>query len=153
MGRQMQRSATSGLQHNVAGTFVASIANIFWYGVKDISDMLSQLDIDQLNCIHKFTFTELCNTFPLYETRNPKQRHVKDTIISDIVAMGFSLANGSSSKGLDKVLSKSNEQTNCPDEICISELSSLLQKVQHMGVELHTLTVKVESLELENLSI
>ena len=138
------------IKHNVAGIFVASIANIFRYSVKDISDILSQLHIDQLNSTHKLTFTELCNTFPLYKTRNPKQRRVKDTLFSDIITMECSLANGSPSKDLDKVLSESNEQTNSPDEICISELSFLLQKVQLMGVQLRTLTVKVESLELEN---
>ena len=138
------------IKQDVAETFVASISNIFRYNVKDITDTLSQLDLDQLTTIHKMTFTEVGNVFPLYSTRSLKQRRVKDTVISDIIIMGFSLANGTPSKDLDKVLSKPNDGGLGMDDVSISEMSSLIQRVQSLSVELCALKVSFEALQKEN---
>lgn len=85
--------------------------------------------------------------FLLFKSRRPKQRCVKDTIIPDIITIGFCLTNGTPSKELDKVLSKQSDDSQGNDDVAVSNMSALIQKVQKLSSDLKKIKSDFETIQ------
>ena len=93
--------------------FISEIQHIFQNGIKDILETITELDLDVLSSIHN-TLAEMAKTtFPKFKDRRAVQRTVAHTAAKDIWFLGFSIANRSPSKELEKNLQRQHFRNRC----------------------------------------
>ena len=91
--------------------FISEIQRIFQYGMKDILETINELDMDVLSSIHNNLADMAKTTFPKFKDRRAVQRTVAHTAAKDIWFLGFSIANRSPSKELEKIFKDSIFET------------------------------------------
>ena len=121
--------------------FICEIQCIFQYGMKDILETITELDMDVLSSIHN-----------KYKDRRAVQR----TVAKDIWFLGFSIANRSPSKELDKIfkdnISETDVTTNNSDQPhhVMAQIEVLIQTMNDFDTNMKALQTQVNNLQNDN---
>jgi hypothetical protein len=143
-------------KNNVAHIFADSIQSIFRYAVKDISDIIEKFDTDIVVSIQKTVVQRFQQKFTDYQNCKPKHRRVKNPCITDIIAIGLSIANNSVMPDADKAFMKTPTETDTgtPTVPSVVEeqpnMVSLMTKLQNITLTMTQLQSQVNQLKKDN---
>ena len=129
--------------------FISEIQRIFQYGMKDILETLSELDMDVSSSIHNTLANMAKTSFPKFKHRRAVQRTVAHTAAKDIWFLGFSIANQSPSKDLEKIfkddISETDVTTTHADQPhhVIAQIEVLIQTMNNFDTKTTALQTQV----------
>ncbi len=103
-----------------------NIASVFQYSVKDISDVLSTIDLVVACGIRNSVVEPAKLKFPQLKDHKVPQRNVINTAVKDIVSIGFSVANGSLAKDAERLFCKTPSGTSGQGDDTAAEIERLL---------------------------
>ena len=90
-------------EENLPNVFLEKLDSIFSYSLDDVQKALSDYSREGLCKLHKSLCAKVAETFTQFKDRKPINRQVKKTLLSDIAILGYSLANNSPLRDVDKV--------------------------------------------------
>ena len=136
--------------------FISEIQRIFQYRMKDILEIISELDRDVLSSIHN-TLANMAKTdFPKFKDRRAVQRTVAHTAAKDIWFLGFSISNQTPSKELEKIFKDNISETDVttthteqPHHV-IAQIEVLIQTMNTFDTKMKALQTQVNILQNDN---
>ena len=134
-------SLNTSQEESLTDVFMASLHVIFSNTLEDVQSSLGRFCKDGLGRLHKALCIKVAETFSQYKDRKPINRQVKHTLVSDIAVLGYSLANESLNRELDKIFHNANvahlqvqlPEGNTPSLIQQSEVGELLSVVTDLN--------------------
>ena len=89
--------------------FLTSLSTIFSYSIEDVTKSIEDFSKDSIGKLYRLLCDKAANTFTQYKGRKPVNRQVKHTMLPDIGILGYSLANESPLKELERIFHSPSE--------------------------------------------
>ena len=124
--------------------------------MKDILETITELDMDLLSSIHNTLADMAKTTFPKFKDCRAVQRTMAHTAAKDIWFLGFSIANRSPSKELEKIFKDNISETDVttthaeqPHHV-IAQIEVLIQTMNTFDTKMKALQTQVNVLQNDN---
>ena len=113
-----------------AKVYVASLEIIHQSSNQDITDIISNTDIEQLQHVHKLLCANIVNILPQYGNRRTVNRVAKHKLVTDVINMGSSIVNCLDNKELSKIfLELLNKNSDICEETHQADLVQLVARL------------------------
>ena len=113
-----------------AKVYVASLEIIHQNNNQDISDVISNTDVELLQQVHKSLCVSIISLFPQYDNRRIVNRVAKHKVVSDIIHMGSSVVNNLDNRELSKIFFEQlHKETDISEDMQTADLVQLVAKL------------------------
>ena len=143
-----------GLEES-ADLFKGNLDRIFRYGIGDVSDTLSVMDLTVVNSIRGALVDLSIEKFPQMKDHRVPQRTVIHTAVKDVCTLGYSIANDSLTRDAEKIFIKDKSPAISDvllndDSATASQLQTILENMLDLQKRVGELEKDVASLRTEN---
>ena len=94
---------SSVAEDSLVSVFIENLEGIFTYSLQDVQSTLSPVSKPTLSRLHKTLCRQVVEVFAEYKERKPINRQAQHTLLADIGILGYSLANKSPHRDLEKI--------------------------------------------------